>query len=167
MDNATATQAFANLAGGTFVGLDSLTVVALKGGKKNPMQGRVSKLMYDAQVMCFSNTNSNAYENMVKRRLVAEGKEAADFALSPRAWGERVPGTCFVTHKGKEYLEVIFMRSGKSTYFLDGAEIARNEIEGLDDAASGEQGGLEAKVIIRTFALDSVVALRVNGKEWK
>jgi len=171
MDRNTAHTVFANLAGGTFVGLDSLTQVKLKGGKKNPMQGRVTKLMTDAQVMFFSNSNSNAYENMVRRRLVAEGKAAEDFVLGPRAWGERVPGTCFVEHQGKQYLEVIFMRAGKSTYFLNGVEISKHDIEGLDEPTVNPQaqGGLseENRVQIRTFALDSIVALRANGQEWK
>jgi len=171
MDRNTAHTVFANLAGGTFVGLDSLTQVKLKGGKKNPRQGRVTKLMTDAQVMCFSNSNSNAYENMVRRRLVAEGKAAEDFVLGPRAWGERVPGTCFVEHQGKQYLEVIFMRAGKSTYFLNGVEISKHDIEGLDEPTVNPQaqGGLseENRVQIRTFALDSIVALRANGQEWK
>jgi len=169
MDRNTAHTVFANLAGGTFVGLDSLTQVKLKGGKKNPMQGRVTKLMTDAQVMCFSNSNSNAYENMVRRRLAAEGKAAEDFVLGPRAWGERIPGTCFVEHTGKQYLEVIMMHPGKTSYFLDGAEIDKSEIEGLDNPAVNpeSQARLSNKVIIRTFALDSVVALRVNKKEWK
>ena len=105
---------------------------------------------------------------MVRRRLAAEGKAAEDFVLGPRAWGERIPGTCFVEHTGKQYLEVIFLRAGKSTYFLDGAEISKGDIEGLEtDAEEGRQGGLENKVVIRTFALDSVVALRANGQEWK
>jgi len=172
MDRNTAHTVFANLAGGTFVGLDSLTQVKLKGGKKNPMQGRVTKLMTDAQVMCFSNSHSNAYENMVRRRLAAEGEAAEDFVLGPRAWGERVPGTCFVEHQGKQYLEVIMMHPGKSTYFLDGAEISKHDIEGLETDAETNpdgQGGLnfENRVQIRTFALDSVVALRANGQEWK
>jgi hypothetical protein len=166
MNRNTAQAAFANLAGGTFVGLDSLTTVKLKGGKKNPMQGRVTKLMYDATVMAFSNTNSNAYENMVNRRLQAEGKPA--FLVGPRAWGERVDGTPFVEHKGSLYLEVIFMKAaGKTTFFLDGAEIAREDITGLEEAVEGRQGDLENKVIIRTFALDSVVALRANGTEYR
>ena len=32
----TAQDAFAKLAGGTFVGMDTLTEVKLKGGRKNP-----------------------------------------------------------------------------------------------------------------------------------
>ena len=163
-----AQNALNNLEGGTFVGLDTETQVKLKGGKKNPMQGRVTKRMEGATVMCFSNANSNAYENMVKRRLVAEGKNADDFQLGERAWGQRIAGTPFVEHNGKHYLEVIFMRAGNTVYFLDGQPIAKANIEGLEDAPEGNgQGGLDDKVVIRTFALDSVIALRANGTEWR
>jgi len=76
-----------------------------------------------------------------------------------------------VEHCGKQYLEVIMMRAGKSTYFLDGVEISKHDIEGLDEPTVNPQaqGGLseENRVQIRTFALDSIVALRANGQEWK
>lgn len=163
----TAQDAFSKLAGGTFVGMDTLTEVKLKGGKKNPMQGRVTKRMTGAQVMCFSNTNGSAYEAMVKRRLVAEGKDAGDFQLSPRAWGERIQGTPFVEHNGRHYLEVIFLRAGAVEFLLDGKQIAREDVEGLDEGQAGEQGGLENKVVIRTFALEGITALRANGQEWR
>jgi hypothetical protein len=164
----TANDALNGLAGGTFVGLDTQTLVKLKGGKKNPMQGRVTKRTTGATVMCFSNTNGSAYGAMVKRRLEQEGKDPASFELGPRAWGERIEGTSFVQHNGKHYLEVIFLRAGKTEFFLDGAAIQRHEIEGLDEPKeSTGQGGLENQVIIRTFALDSVTALRTNGREWR
>lgn len=167
MNLATASLALANLSGGTFVGMDTETVPTLKGGKKNPMQGRVTKRMTGATVMCFSNTETNAYENMVRRRLEKEGKNADSFTLSPRAWGERIPGTAFVEHNGKHYLEAIFLRSGTVEYFLDGVNIDPAKIEGLQDKQEGDQGGLDNKVIIRTFSLDSVTALRVNGNEYR
>jgi hypothetical protein len=78
-----------------------------------------------------------------------------------------VPNTSFVQHNGKHYLEVIVLRAGRTAYFLDGGEIRREEIEGLEDGAAGEQGGLENKVIIRTFALENVLAMRANGREWR
>lgn len=167
MDLSTAKSALANLAGGTFVGMDTCTIPTLKGGKKNPMQGRVTKVMHGATVMCFSNQNGSAYDAMVRRRLEQEGKDPASFELGPRAWGERVPGTSFVKHKGQVYLEAIFLKPGKVQYLLDGLPITREEIEGLGEGASGEQGGLENKVVIRTFALESITALRANGQEWR
>jgi hypothetical protein len=167
MNLETARNALATLSGGTFVGLDTVTVPVLKGGKKNPMQGRVTKVMRGATVMCFSNQNGSAYNAMVQRRLAAEGKDPESFELSPRAWGERVPGTSFVEHKGQHYLEAIFLRAGQVEYLLDGAPIARAAIEGLGEGTAGKQGGLENKVVIRTFALENITALRANGQEWQ
>ncbi len=164
-----AQAAFSQLSGGTFVGMDTLTKVALPGGKKNPFQGRVMKRMSGAQVMCFTNQNGSAYEAMVKRRLVQEGKDADDFQLSPRAWGHRIDGTPFVEHKGNFYLEVIFLKAGEVEYLVDGQPVDKSEIEGLDDTKSDNegQGGLANKVIIRSFSLDSITALRANGQEWR
>lgn len=167
MQLSTAQDAFSRLSGGTFVGMDTLTAVKLRGGRKNPMQGRVTKQMTGAQVMCFSNQNGSAYEAMVRRRLEQEGKSADDFQLSPRAWGTRIEGTPFVEHNGRHYLEVIFLRAGAVQFLLDGQPIDREDIEGLEEGSAGEQGGLENKVIIRTFALEGITALRANGEVWR
>jgi len=164
MKHATLINAVANINGASFVGLDTHTDVVLTGGQKNPMQGRVTKRMVGAVVMSFQNKNFSAYEAMVKRRLVAENKAPEDFVLGQRAWGVRVPNMPIVEHKGKYYLEVIFVTSGAVTYFLDGQYIAQADIIGLKPAAAGEQGGLENKVILRTFAADSIDELRVDGK---
>lgn len=164
----TVKHAFDTLAGGTFVGMDTETTVTLKGGKKNPQQGRVTKVMTGASVMCFSNTNGSAYDAMVKRRLTAEGKDPDQFELGDRAWGQRIAGTPFVEHKGDYYLEVIFLRAGTVEYQLDGLTVVAAAIEGLPEKReSTGQGGLDNQVQIRTFAMDSITALRANGQEWK
>lgn len=163
----TAQAAFDTLEGGTFVGMDTVTDVKLTGGKKNAQQGRVTKQMTGAQVMCFTNSKTNAYDAMVRRRLEAEGKDPDSFELGPRAWGERITGTPFVSHNGKHYLEVIFLKSGSVQYLLDGQPVDETAIEGLPDRKEGEQAGLENKVVLRTFSLDSIVALRAAGQEWR
>ena len=156
--------AMATVSGTDFVGIDTITTPVLKGGKSNPMQGRVEKHMTGASVMVFQNKNSSGYANMVERRLLAEGKDPASFELSPRAWGERVAGLPSVEHKGAEYLEVIFLKAGQVSYTLDGQPIAQGDIIGLKDAAESTQGGLEAKVIIRTFKADSIKTIRISGQ---
>ena len=163
----TAQAAFDTLEGGTFVGMDTVTDVKLTGGKKNAQQGRVTKRMTGAQVMCFTNSKTNAYDAMVRRRLEAEGKDPDSFELGPRAWGQRIVGTPFVEHNGKHYLEVIFLKSGAVQYLLDGQPVDETAIEGLPDRKEGEQAGLENKVVIRTFALDSIVELRAAGQTWR
>ena len=164
MKHATLVNAVADINGASFVGLDTHTDVKLTGGQKNPMQGRVTKRMIGATVMSFQNKNVNAYEAMVQRRLTAEGKDPAKFELGERAWGVRIPNMPIVEHKGEYYLEVIFLKQGDTAYYLDGNHINKEDIIGLPAASTGEQGGLENKVIIRTFKADSITELRIDGK---
>ena len=157
-------NAVANINGASFVGLDTHTDVTLTGGKQNPHQGRVTKKMLGATVMSFQNKNFSAYEAMIQRRLVSEGKDPAAFVLGERAWGVRIPNMPIVEHKGEYYLEVIFLTPGVTTYYLDGNPVPASFVIGLKSGAAGEQGGLENKVIIRTFKADSITELRIDGQ---
>jgi hypothetical protein len=164
MEASTVLAAVANVSGASFVGIDTMTVPVLKGGKGNPMQGRITKQLSGACVMVFQNKHTNGYSYMVHRRLFAEGKDPDSFVLGTRTWGTRVEGLPIVEHKGNTYLEVIFLKAGEVEFFLDGESINRAAIIGLDDKPEGVQGGLENKVVIRTFAADSVTKIRVDGK---
>ena len=62
----------AALRGVSFIGLDMETVVPLKGGKKNPMQGRVTKRVTGSTVLIAQNKNTNTYQNMVRNRIAGE-----------------------------------------------------------------------------------------------
>jgi len=161
--------ALAHITGTSFVGISTETPVTLKGGKKNPLQGRVTKRLSSGNVIIFCNRESNGYENMVQRRLQKEGMEAENFQLGPRQWGNRVPNTPFVFHKGGLYLEVIFLQKPKAVeYLVDGVVTAKDQIEGLQEKKEeGEQGGLVNKVIIRTYNTDNIRAIRVDGQEFK
>lgn len=152
-----------DLSGNTFIGLTTETMPKLTGGKKNAMQGRVTKRT-ESQVQIFTNQNGSAYASMVNRRLEGEGK--GEFTLSPRAWGERISGTPFVTHKGVDYLEVIFKKVISNQYLLDGKPVDASAIEGLPAKREGKQGGLDDKVIIRTYKLDSIREMRAFGEEY-
>lgn len=158
-------QLLANVNGASIISIDTVTTPKLKGGKSNPMQGQVRKVMIGANVMVFTNKRSNGYENMVMRRLAQEGKDPKSFQLGPRAWGQRIEGTPFIEHNGALYLEVIFLKPGKSHYEHGVRKIDRSEVIGLEEASEGgEQGGLENKVIIRTFKADSISSITINGE---
>lgn len=159
-------QILSTVNGGTFISLDTMTTPTLLGGKKNPMQGRIRKHNTGASIMVFQNKNKHAYAAMVHRRLEKEGKNPELFKLSPRKWGTRLPNLPIVEHKGALYLEVIFLKSGVTAYTLDGQVIDKNNIEGLKDTSNGEQGGLNDKVVIRTFKVGSITRLRIAGKEY-
>ena len=152
--------------GCTFAGMDTVTNVTLKGGKKNPMQGRVTKAVRGNRVMLFSNKKTNGYDAMVKRRLESEGKDPESFTLGQRAWGTRLENMPIVEHKGELYLECIFLKAGQVTYLLDGIPVEKTAIEGLEtEKVEGTQGGLDNKVIIRTYKAESIKALRMGGEE--
>ena len=165
-------EMLSNVSGTSFVGIDTETLVTLTGGRKNPMQGRVTKRVVNSNVVIFQNKYSNGYANMVKRRLEAEGKDPNNFELSPRKWGERIHGMPLVRHEKdgatRWYFEVIFIKSGDVTYLLDGQPIAKEDIEGLPSKSEeGEQGGLDNHVIIRTYALDSIRKIRIDHNEYE
>lgn len=151
-----------NVDASTFVGIDTETVVPLRGGKSNPHQGRVTKRVTGSNVMIFCNNKSNAYENMVRRRLAAEGKDPTLFMLQPRKWGQRIPNTPFIEHNDSLYMEVIFLRSGQVEYLLDGQPVSEDAIFGLTEKQESHQGGLDKKVIIRTYAVESIRCIRIN-----
>jgi hypothetical protein len=159
-------QVLQNVDGNTIVSIDTLTQPTMSGGQANPYKGRVFKVMIGANVIIFTNKRANGYENMVNRRLEKEGLDPNSFKVGPRAWGKRVDGTPFVEHNGETYLEVIFLKPGKPQYFCDMTEVtpAAAETMGVKmDKQEGEQGGLKNKVIIRTFKMDSITAITING----
>jgi hypothetical protein len=166
-------QNLSSMNGASFIGLDTETTEPLLGGKSNPMQGRITKRSTGHSVMVFQNKNGSSYVSMVQRRLVAEGKAAGDYEPQDRKWGVRLPNTPIVrnidekTGERKYYLEVIFLKAGTSEYFLDGAPIDKADIIGLKTAKPSGQGGLENQVQIRTFAMDSLTAVRCDKQEFK
>jgi hypothetical protein len=168
MQYAQVLNAIANVNGASFVTISTVTTPRLSGGKSNPHQGRVHKVMTGANVMVFQNKNSNGYENMVNRRLIAEGKDPSSFTLGPRAWGTRLENLPIVEHTKngvtKHYLEVIFLQSGKAHYLIDGNLVPSSRIQGLQDATEGEQGGLSDKVVIRTFDIENITEIRADGQ---
>ena len=145
--------------------LTAVTDITLKGGKKNPLQGKVTKRAEGCNVMFFCNSKSNGYNNMVKRRLAKEGKASTDFKLGKRVWGERINDTPFIEHKGNMYVEVVFLKApSKVVYLVDGEEVNKNTIEGLPvDSQEGKQGGLDNKVIIRTYKLSSLRNIKMGA----
>ena len=163
--------------GTKFASIDTETPVTLLGGKKNPLQGRVTKRTLGSTII-LTNTPENVYSNMVKKRLIEEGKDHTTFELKPRKWGKRVDNTCFIEHTDKSgiekiYLETIFVKGGKSNYYVDGQETDPSTIEGLkleeketsdNTEKAVQQGGLENKVIIRTYDVNSIISVRVDGE---
>jgi hypothetical protein len=154
--------------GSTFIALTTVTpvdVYAKVGGVPNPHRGVVCKVTEGSSIMVFQNKNVNGYEAMVKRRLVKEGKDPASFELKPRKWGQRLEGLPIVEHNGQYYLEVIFLKPGRTHYLINGKPIDKKDIIGLkpDPVVDDEQqGGVNDKVIIRTYKFQSIQSITIN-----
>ena len=115
--------------GALIIGFDTKTVPVLKGGKANPMQGRVEKVMTGAVAM----VNRN-YENARNKQLQVAGFKPT-FKVQPRRWGRyAVEGLPVLEHKGGVYLNTSILKAGKVHYLLDGKAIDKADIEGLNDS---------------------------------
>lgn len=156
--------------------VSTFTPVALKGGKKNPMQNKVFKQNKDMEIALFGYGKHPEYADFVRAQMIAEGKDPAEFTGGKRAWGEEVRGTPFLKHNDTFYLRYIALASGKVKYFHkldDGTfkEIAKNEIIGLDDKPEEEkpsnpdttQGKIETKIIVRTNKVENLRSIRVDS----
>lgn len=174
MDRETIEQALAALKGVTFIGLDTVTTPVLKGGKKNPFQGKVQKLCHGHRIILYG---SPGYEAKVKRHLEAEGKDPDSFTAKPLPWGEHVKGTAFIEHKGELYLQCVFIAAGSVEYratedievspiffWESGMTIPKQEIIGLNERSGSEHQGLENEVIVRAYKLSSITGLRAFGE---
>jgi len=155
--------------GATFISLNTATDMPLNKTIKvgtethpNPHHGRVKKLTTGMNVMVFTNEKSNGYNNMVRRRLEKEGKDPNSFVLGKRAWGTRVEGTPIIKHNGETYLEVIVLSPGKTSYMIGNKPIDKSEIHGQKKSRKAEQGGLDVKVIVRTFKASSITQITIN-----
>lgn len=175
-----ASALLAKVQGCTFAALDTLTYPPLKGGKANPMQGKIAKHSIGHRVMLFTNKNSSGYENKVRRHLIAEGKNPDSFAMGALPWGKRIENTPFIENNGKYYLQTVFLKSGENKYrvtnsgpivlpdgkvFLAGSYIDKDDIIGLKETSGSEGQGLENEVIVRAFALESILAIRAMNNE--
>lgn len=109
-----------------FIGFDTCTIEVLTGGKANPMQARVKKVMTGA--LAIVNTN---YTNARNKHFINLGLSAT-FVAKPRTWGiYPMDGMPIITNKGKVYLNTSILRAGTVHYLLDDKPIDKAEITGL------------------------------------
>lgn len=158
---------------------DTLSAVVrafLRSGiKKNPYVGKIFRRVDSTSVQLFTNSKTNGYENMVKRRLEKEGKSADDFSVGKPVWGSRIADLPIVEHNGEYYLECIVQGPGTATYYFDTenkknryVEIPYSEIIGTSPVTESTkgQGGLEGRVNIVRYRLSSLRGIRVGGAEF-
>ena len=113
------------------------------------------------------------YSNAVNNQRMAEGGDC-DFVAQAPKWGTRIPGTPLISHvkKGSDitsfYLMTRVLRSTPSDYYINGkfvdsipvVEAIQNSIKHYPSKSQG----IEKEVIIRTFKLDSIRAITMDGE---
>lgn len=140
--------------------IETCQTIQLTGGKKNPMQGRVTKKTSGGSVQFFGNTKSNGYLNMKRRKAAKNGDaDAANIKPKKRVWGERIKETPLIFHKGKVYVELVYLHAPKNVeYFLDGKPIDKASIKGLPKSRKSNPG----EVVLRVLKLETITRLKMG-----
>jgi hypothetical protein len=134
--------------GCTFANIDSIT---------EPSNG-IRKETKGTRVILFTNKKSSGYDNMVRRRLVAAGKNPDRFSLGDLPWGKRLPNSPLIENKGKYYLQCIVLAEGPSKYYIGEREI---NPAGLLRTGQKTNQGLPPgeEVIVACFKLESITRI--------
>jgi len=145
----------------------------------NPFMGRVRKV---SRVVGFINWHYAGEVNEQREKEggfeVVEGggvraKEVEQFVAKPRKWGERLPNSPFVHHKGKYYLELKVSESVGHDYYLDGEKLDTDSDQlaaikaFFSKKSSASRQGVANMVILRDYALASISAIEIDPKKAK
>lgn len=142
--------------GCTFASLDAET---------EPKKG-IRKVITGRSVMMFTNKKSSGYENMVRRRLQAAGKNPNLFVVGDPPWGERVPGTPLFIHNGEYYLQTILLKEGEEVYHIGSGEKAYTAKQLNLERSSSNQGlGSAFQVTVSSFKLSNITRIRLLGED--
>lgn len=137
------------------------TVVVTGVKVRNPYHGRCRKI---AAVNGIINWR---YENAVNNQRVREGS-LPDFEAAPRQWGRRLEGEPFVQHHDKLYIELKVQRSMEHYYEThEGLRLDTAHVElHLPARRPNHRQGLEREVVLRDYAMESVVELHCYDNEY-
>ena len=106
------------------------------------------------------------YENAVNRQRTREDG-IADFEAAPRQWGQKI-SPMLVEHKGRLYLETKVEKSLGTVY----RDSKGNEIDPvavkpfLPVRSPNARQDTEKEILVRDYALDSILGITVGGKEF-
>lgn len=121
------------------------TVNGIRGGKKNPYVGNVTKTQTGAIVRL---GGQGAYELEMKEKV------DENFKVGKAKWGVRRADSCILDHKDNVYVDMFFIEPGIIQYWYEGKEIKKEDIEGLPETTRTDQ---EKKgVVYRKMKLDGV-----------
>ena len=117
----------------------------------------------------FNAVINHRYENSVNNQRAREGNEA-EFTAKPRKWGTRFPGTPFVTHKGRAYLDCGIQRSLSCEYITDkGRTLTPDDVKPFqsDKGSNAEHQGVEKEIILRDYGVDTIESIAIDGEVYR
>lgn len=107
------------------------------------------------------------YEAMVNRRRLAEGKQET-FQAAERTWGQHLPSSCLVFKDNQYYMQAAVEKSDVAQYTFRGRPIAKELFEThIIRPSKPRNQGLEDDVIIRSFAIVSVLEVVVGNVRYR
>ncbi len=135
-----------------------------KGNMVNPYHGHIIKRSTANVSMNFD------YSNAINSRREKEGNEET-FVAKPRAWGEKVPGTCFVQHNGAMYMEVHYKSAPSNIEYIDvrtNTTISKDVLSPWlqEKKSNAENQGLEKEFILRDVKIQNIKECKVNGEHY-
>lgn len=159
-------QILARHRGASAVSLYARTVPEMRK-KNNPFHGRVAKLSRVVGMIGFR------YSASVNRQRAREGRPTDRdgavpwFVAEPRKWGKPWGKSPLIEHLGRFYLEVKVNR-GQSQVEYEEAETGRKITHTqlapyLRKRSRSKKQGVENEVLLRDYALESIVQLRMGG----
>ena len=109
---------------------------------------------------------NHIYGNSVNLQRMREGIEE-EFTPHPRKWGERIPGTTWVQHKGGLYMELKVERVLSNKFMLGDTEIPRDDLlPFLPVKSDSSRQGTEKAIILRDFGLDKIREIKIGGVQY-
>lgn len=156
MDKTVLENLLLEIKGCTFATIDAVT---------QPAVG-YTKTTTGLRVLLFTNKYFSGYEAMLRRRLIAAGKNPDNFSLGDLPWGTRIPETPLIEHKGEIYLQCIELAPGREriTSNITGNEFTAEQL-GLKE--HHKQIGLSDsdKVIVRCYNIENITRIALLNEE--
>lgn len=150
--------------GNTFVGVTATTVPKMRK-TDNPYWGNVKK------TASVSGCLLHDYEANVNAQRVREG-QPADFVAQASKWGQKIPGTCLLTHTPagqtveKHYLDLRILKTIRSRLFQNGKRISNDAIKPWQTPRKeSAKQNLRKEIIIRRYSFDNIRRINVAFRD--
>jgi hypothetical protein len=110
------------------------------------------------------------YMNSVNLQRLREGKEGG-FEPWDRTWGARIPGSPFVRHKNKLYLETKVQKASSAIY-LDGKLASKKQLVHIEKFLQIKEGEskrqkVDKEIVLRDYDLNNITHLQLDGEVYE